>query len=73
MSIPNPDWHKYLPLGLYELTWADDGGTSLAAVGTNALGERWYAPANWLTVPSYDWTRVQSAKLIRPAIKTVYP
>jgi hypothetical protein len=49
--------------GLYELTWKD-GGTSLAAVGSDAYGRRWYAPTNWITVPCFDWDRVRSWKPI---------
>ena len=34
--------------GLYRVTWADGGGTSLAAVGCDAQGRRWLAPCNWI-------------------------
>lgn len=43
--------------GLYIIHWRE-GGTSLAAVGFDADGKKWFAPTNWLTVPSYDWARV---------------
>ena len=45
--------------GLYVLNWKG-GGYSLAAVGTNANGLRWYAPTNWIGVPSFDWEPVHS-------------
>jgi hypothetical protein len=55
--------------GLYELSWKV-GGTSLAAVGSDASGLRWFAPTNWVSVPSFDWSPVQSWKRVdteRPA------
>lgn len=46
--------------GLYELLW-DDGSVSVAAVGSDAAGNRWFAPSNWLTVPSFKWEMVTEA------------
>jgi hypothetical protein len=38
---------KKLKLGLYRLYWKS-GGSSLAAVGQGANGDRWMAPVNWV-------------------------
>lgn len=46
-----------IPLGLYRLHWRD-GGTSLASIGCKEDGQRWFAPCNWVMVPSFDWKRV---------------
>lgn len=47
-------------LGLYILFWSDEpGDLSLAAVGQDSAGRLWFAPTNWLTVPSYDWSQVR--------------
>lgn len=54
---------KDIEHGLYLLLWAG-GGTSLAAVGSNAKGERWFAPTNWVSGPSYDWSKVAAVELI---------
>ena len=43
--------------GLYRLHWKD-GGTSLASVGSNQRGDRWYAATNWISGPSFDWRKV---------------
>ncbi|MEM9067159.1 MAG: hypothetical protein AAGE52_01595 [Myxococcota bacterium] len=68
MRIPLPDGTKIavseLPHGLYLINWVD-GGTSLASVGSDSDGRRWYAPTNWVTVPGYDWSIVQSAEHLR--------
>lgn len=41
-----------LPLGLYRIFWKEKygGGTSLAAVGFFANGDRWITPTNWTSV-----------------------
>jgi len=44
--------------GLYRLYWVS-GGTSVAAVGTTANGDRWYMPTNWINGPATDWSLVQ--------------
>ena len=49
--------------GLYTLRWKD-GGKSLASVGSDAAGNRWYAPTNWIVVPGFDWSIVESAEPI---------
>lgn len=55
-----------LPFGIYRLYWKD-GGSSLAAVGQRASGMRWFAPVNWLSVPSISWESVESIELLIPA------
>lgn len=45
-------------LGLFRLYWKD-GGTSLASVGVNELGDKWFAPINWINVPSFDWDKIE--------------
>jgi len=49
---------KDLELGFYRLYWKD-GGDSLAAVGQDAHGQKWFAPTNWIVVPSSDWASVE--------------
>lgn len=49
--------------GLYEIFWKE-GGSSLAAVGQNEGGSRWFAPVNWISVPGYDWKMVSYVKEI---------
>lgn len=49
--------------GVYVLYWVS-GGLSVAAVGSNEAGDKWFTPTNWITVPSYDWSTVDSADLI---------
>lgn len=64
---------RQLVPGLYEVVWQDAGGTSLAAVGSDAFGRRWLAPTNWLT-PSLPrpfggaaaWRKVACVRLLAP-------
>lgn len=58
---------KDLPHGLYILYWKT-GGYSLASVGSDASGRRWFAPTNWITVPGFDWRMVKSTALIGPEV-----
>lgn len=46
--------------GLYVIHWKKEhgGGTSLASVGSDAGGRRWFAATNWIEVPSFDWSAV---------------
>jgi hypothetical protein len=47
-------------LGLYIIHWID-GGKSLAAIGNDQNGNRWFAPTNWVnSQPSLikDWTKI---------------
>lgn len=66
-----PEEARELPLGLYRLFWTS-GGYSLAAVGQTRSGERWYAPANWLSpqdLPSpagRDWSVVTRVECVMP-------
>lgn len=47
--------------GLYLLFWKS-GGESLAAVGSDSGGRRWFAATNWVSgVPSFDWRRIDHA------------
>jgi hypothetical protein len=51
--------------GIYRLAWSGCGkGQSLAAVGSDEVGRRWYAPCNWVAVPSYNWEGVVAAFLV---------
>ncbi len=49
--------------GIYRIFWKE-GGISLAAVGTDADGKKWYAPTNWVTVPSTDWFAIERVELL---------
>lgn len=50
--------------GLWRLHW-NDGGSSLASVGCDESGRRWFAPVNWVGgVPCFDWSMVEVAELI---------
>ena len=49
--------------GVYRIHWRS-GGFSVAAVGHTASGEKWFAPANWISVPWYIWTEVDRVELI---------
>ena len=48
-----------IKLGLYEVFWKL-GGSSLAAVGNDPAGNRWLAPVNWVSVPSFTAWRYVS-------------
>lgn len=52
-----------LPVGVYRLYWVG-GDWSVAAVGQDSQGNAWFAPANWVTVPWFDWSIVQSVEPI---------
>ena len=62
----NPD--TITRLGVYRLFWKTDdgadGGYSVASVGCDRAGRKWYAPSNWVTVPWFDWSRVDRVELI---------
>jgi hypothetical protein len=51
---------RKFPNGLYELKWKKKhgGGSSFASVGRTADGTPWFAPTNWITVPSTDWDMI---------------
>lgn len=49
--------------GLYLLAWKS-GGHSLAAVGSDEDGNRWFAATNWITVPCHDWRPVLEARIV---------
>lgn len=50
--------------GLYILNWRD-GGSSLASVGSDSAGNRWYAPTNWIEVPGFDWHKIESVTPVK--------
>ncbi len=50
--------------GLYRLHWKAGGGTSLASVGMKEDGQRWFAPTNWISVPSFDWAKIERVETI---------
>lgn len=54
---------EMLDHGVYRIYWKS-GGYSLASVGSDERGERWYAPTNWLIVPGFDWSAVSHASLV---------
>ena len=48
--------------GLYRLRWKEGGRYSVAAVGSDYDGNRWYAPTNWIGgIPCFDWSKVKAA------------
>lgn len=49
--------------GLFVLHWkkSEGGGTSLASVGSDPAGRRWFAATNWVSGPSFDWYAVRLA------------
>lgn len=56
---------SHLKNGIYKLYW-QDGGSSIAAVGTLHDGTRWFAPINWTAkcehgIACTDWSDVSSA------------
>jgi hypothetical protein len=56
------DQSQALDHGIYRLYW-DDGGSSLAAVGSDRNGDRWFAPTNWVAgVASVNWGAVLRAE-----------
>jgi hypothetical protein len=62
MDTPKP---ASLEPGVYRIWWEDDGGSSVGAVGEDARGNHWYAPANWISgMPCRDWARVKGVHLI---------
>lgn len=54
---------KKLGHGVYRIYWKE-GGCSLAAVGSDHRGDRWYAPTNWVSGPSFRWTPVERVEAI---------
>jgi hypothetical protein len=60
------DQGNALQPGLYILHWTS-GGSSFAAVGQNHYGDTWYAPTNWVMVPSYYWRDVERVESIGSA------
>jgi hypothetical protein len=55
--------------GIYKLYWKDPGLNnehpfSYAAIGIDRQGKRWYAPINWVAVPSYKWKWVRFAEFL---------
>jgi hypothetical protein len=56
--------------GLYEIFWKE-GGSSLASVGSDRNGKRWYAPINWIVVPWYDWRCVLRVRQICPTTRAL--
>jgi len=57
--------------GLYRIHWKD-GGTSLASVGSDASGRRWFAPTNWITVPWFDWCVIHHLIRLDLSSETVF-
>lgn len=57
------DDYQNLEHGIYRIFWKD-GGHSLASVGSDSHGKRWFAPTNWVTVPWSDWSAVERVELL---------
>ena len=62
--------YQKLDHGLYRINWKT-GGFSLASVGSDHSGTRWYAPTNWVgfaphknNCPCTDWRPVASVELL---------
>lgn len=55
-----------LPAGVYRLFWKD-GGSSVASVGCDREGWQWLAPANWVSVPCFDWGMIERVELLATA------
>jgi hypothetical protein len=52
-----------LEFGAYKIYWKS-GGSSIATIGFHQDGTRWFAPINWLEVPSSNWKAIKKVKLI---------
>ena len=51
--------------GLCKIYWVEDDTVSVAAVGSDSAGRRWYAPTNWITgIPCFDWSKVDRVELV---------
>ncbi len=56
---------KGLNLGVYRIYWeGPDGGSSVATIGMDHMGQYWFAPSNWITVPGLTWGDVERIELI---------
>lgn len=64
--MDKPDAQQVLH-GLYVIYWKESagGGSSLAAVGSDSAGRRWFAATNWISGPSFDWKPVDHVELVR--------
>jgi len=68
LVVGNPPFNpQNLTHGLYTIYWMD-GGASLAAVGSDSAGRRWYAPTNWISGPSFNWAPVKRVELDRSSV-----
>lgn len=56
-----------VPHGLFIIYWKESkgGGTSVASVGSDATGRRWFAPTNWITVPGFQWNDIDRVERVR--------
>lgn len=48
---------KKLQHGIYRIFWKT-GGSSLASVGSDREGNRWFAATNWISGNCIDWRPV---------------
>lgn len=59
------DEARLIPHGVHRIYWKHDPDRhSVASIGFDRDGKPWYAPSNWLSVPSTDWRAVERTELI---------
>ena len=58
--------------GIYRIHWKE-GGSSLAAVGSDHNGFRWFAPTNWISGNSTNWDVVDYVTQIHIASEQPVP
>jgi hypothetical protein len=55
---------KKLRLGVYRIFYKDHE-YSLASVGQDEFGSKWFVAANWISgIPCFDWSNVSRVELI---------
>lgn len=54
---------KGLTHGIYEVYWAS-GGSSIGSVGYDQQGYNWFAPCNWTSGSTVEWSGIKAIKLL---------